>query len=344
MRLILTIVILSITSISIAFGQSGNTSSTHKSEENNTGQTEASSNYYINERGLAVYRKNPINATAVKTSKTDSTKTETITKMEIKVDSNTNVRPATNQTTVNNNSHIEKRTSSFFLKKDPKPIESPISKETVVTNKTEEIETPNVVIPNKEEKVIVKNIISVLGSGNTNKEEVSRREEIEEDEEEIIVEKPTTDKKKSVFDRKRESQYKTLEEAALAVEALLEDLKKDQQTQSGSAGSMSARLSRGANKSLRKEASTPIIKSSNSKPTETSKPTTVSPPSKKVQENPKNSVSDETDNLPSYFINGQQVEKIDIDRLRKKDIISKEVRIRNTVTGNPNGEVWYEVK
>lgn len=340
MRLILTIVILSIASISIAFGQSNTT--THTSEDRKTDQGATSSNYYINERGLAVYRKNPINATSPKTASpnTDSSRTEVLVKKEVKEDSNASTAAtSTNQTAVTNDSNVEKRvSSSFFLKKEPKPVESfSAPKETVVVNQTEEVE-----VSKKEDKTVVKNIISVLGSGSPNKTGVNQLEEIEE--EDVIVEKPKSNKKKSVFDRKRESQYKTLEEAALAVEALLEDLKKDQQAQSNTGGSMSARLSRGANKSLRKNAATTVSSSSNSKSPETSKSVVSKESSKKVENSVEYKIDDEFDNLPSYFINGQQVEKVEVDRLRKKDIIGKEVRVRNTVTGNPNGEIWYEVK
>ena len=145
-----------------------------------------------------------------------------------------------------------------------------------------------------------------------------------------------TPKKTSVFDKKkRPSQYKTMEEAALAVEALLDDLRKEQ-AQTTSAGSMSSRLSGGAGKgTLRKKAAvSPSFSASNSY--------NYTTPSKTTdlidEENSEFGIE------PTYYINGKEVDKIEINRLRKKEIINKEVRTRNTVSRNPNGEVWYEVK
>lgn len=141
--------------------------------------------------------------------------------------------------------------------------------------------------------------------------------------------------KKSVFDKKtKASQYKNLEEAALAVENLLDELHK-QQSQATSTGSMSSRLSGGAGRStLRKKPMTDTPYNSSSSNTN-------------VSTNQNSMTEDEStqyNNEPTYYINGNEVDKIEVNRLRKSQIISKEVRTRNTVSGNPNGEVWYEVK
>lgn len=147
--------------------------------------------------------------------------------------------------------------------------------------------------------------------------------------------KKTTSKKASVFDKKKYTpQYKTMEEAALAVEALLEDLRKEQ-SQTTSAGSMSSRLSGGAGRAtLRKKAAvSPSYSSTNSNNAKTKTPELIN-----EEENSEFGIE------PTYYINGKEVDKIEINKLRKKEIINKEVRTRNTVSGNPNGEVWYEVK
>lgn len=143
-------------------------------------------------------------------------------------------------------------------------------------------------------------------------------------------------KKTSVFDKKKYTpQYKTMEEAALAVEALLEELKKDQVKSTG-AGSMSSRLSGGAGRAtLRK------------KPASNLSFSTVSTSSNSRENNAFGEVDLSTSEFgyhPTYYINGKEVEKVEVDRLRKKEIITKEVRTRNTASGNPNGEIWYEVK
>lgn len=134
---------------------------------------------------------------------------------------------------------------------------------------------------------------------------------------------------------KRPSTYKSIEEAALAVDAMIEELKKKQGQATG-ARSMSSRLSTGANRaSLRKKplSSTSIYNQYDSKPE--NKPSTSSST---------NDQYDEWGDEPTYYINGTEVEQSDVNLLKKKDIIRKEFKIRNTVSGNPNGEIWYEVQ
>lgn len=135
--------------------------------------------------------------------------------------------------------------------------------------------------------------------------------------------------------QKYPSKYKDMEEAALAVDDLLEKLKKEQ-TQNGSgSGSMSSRIARGAGKSaLRRQ----MINDDD-----------FSGLGRRPREMPASRDRDvfeyeEDLYTPTYYINGQEVSKIEVDRLRKKDIISREIRTRNTVSGNPAGEVWLEVR
>ena len=96
---------------------------------------------------------------------------------------------------------------------------------------------------------------------------------------------------------------------------------------------MSSRLSGGAGRaSLRKKPVTSPSYSNNTDNTSINTATVI------------DEETSEFGNEPTYFINGKEVDKIEVNRLRKKEIINKEVRTRNTVSGNPNGEVWYEVK
>lgn len=46
---------------------------------------------------------------------------------------------------------------------------------------------------------------------------------------------------------------------------------------------------------------------------------------------------------PSYFINGVQVDAKIAAGISDKDILSRSLKVSNTTTGNPNGEVWYVV-
>lgn len=50
-------------------------------------------------------------------------------------------------------------------------------------------------------------------------------------------------------------------------------------------------------------------------------------------------VESEPNYEPSYFINGVQVDKQEFDKLRPKDVKSREFK---TQTKNPNGEIWIE--
>lgn len=152
---------------------------------------------------------------------------------------------------------------------------------------------------------------------------------------EVVVPEPkkkaSTSEGGSILNRKRKSQYKNMEEAALAVEALIQDLKKEQATYSNSS-SMSSRLSRGVTKDLRRQSEANVQQNTSDSNNNTLYEV--------------KSIEDSSDfgNEPSYFINGVQVDKNQINRLRKADIINREIRVRNTVTGNPNGEIWYDVK
>lgn len=46
---------------------------------------------------------------------------------------------------------------------------------------------------------------------------------------------------------------------------------------------------------------------------------------------------------PSYFVNGVHVDAQTAALLSDKDIMTRSLRVANTATGNPNGEVWYVV-
>lgn len=46
---------------------------------------------------------------------------------------------------------------------------------------------------------------------------------------------------------------------------------------------------------------------------------------------------------PSYFINGIHVEPKVAASLAEKDILTRSLKVANTTTGNPNGEIWYVV-
>ena len=46
---------------------------------------------------------------------------------------------------------------------------------------------------------------------------------------------------------------------------------------------------------------------------------------------------------PTYYLNGNVVDEVVTSQLRQVDILSREFKIVNTVSKNPNGEIWFEV-
>lgn len=136
---------------------------------------------------------------------------------------------------------------------------------------------------------------------------------------------------------KRQPQYKSIEEAALAVEEMIDELKK-KQSQTTTAKSMSSRLSTGANRAAlrKKPLSNSTMNASGYGYTDTS----AQPKPAETVQAPDNDWGEE----PTYYINGTEVERADVEQLKKKDIVNKQFKIRNTTSGNPNGEVWYEVQ
>lgn len=48
-------------------------------------------------------------------------------------------------------------------------------------------------------------------------------------------------------------------------------------------------------------------------------------------------------NRPTYYVNGYEVGQDVLNRIRESEVLTREYRIMNTASGNPNGEVWYEI-
>lgn len=142
-------------------------------------------------------------------------------------------------------------------------------------------------------------------------------------------------KKGDIFKKKLESSYSSLEEAALASEALLETLQ-NQSKKGKPSGSISERIASGAKKPLKKEALDPtlsqnIFLSSSMSNSETND-----------NMGSNDLVDDEFGDQPTYYINGAQVDKSVVDKLKSKDILRRQTKTRNIKSGNPNGEVWID--
>lgn len=303
----------------IAIAQNTNISSEEKKQLEN--KFKALSNFYIDETGLVVY------------SETDQAAPNLNTQH--------NNRPIINTNSNNDIIIVEEKKEPYIIQENKDNEFDIITVETVVppvkkyeTNATTPARgNPNFIKnepinPPRQEVIVVEK---------PEPEVVSETPKVETAK---VVQKTTkteatqTKPKGSIFDRKRQSQYKNMEEAALAVEALLDQLKKEQVSLKSS-GSMSSRLSQGVSKDLRKNTG---VQDPYQSPYETINPNIASSSAQTI-------IQDESSSLePSYFINGVQVDKTEINKLTKDQIINREIRVRNTVTNNPNGEIWYTVK
>lgn len=300
MRFLITLTLFSIAFFAIGQNQSGTYSNNTKISDTERKRLEnefkALGSFYIDDSGVVVYQ-------TTKNTNLIQDKDSITTEHDVPaIDTQTNeVKEESISPVKIKNTGINSPTppNTFFYKKNLKINE--------ISSNTDN----SIPISLPEEKEIVKEqeIIEVKKDTPSTEEENSKK------------------KKGSVLNQKRTSQYKSMEEAALAVEALLKELKKEETKASSSGNSMSSKLSRGVNKDLRK---TSNARNNYSIPGQNQTNTTTDNSSFGVE--------------PSYFINGQQVEKVEVSKLRKSDIIRREIRVRNTVTGNPNGEVWYEVK
>lgn len=364
MKLSVTIVLLSIASYAFAQSPERDSRSTKIDEDERKrleNQFKALNNFYINDDGLVVYQTQGNSTSQSQNDKTTSTDTT-----------------SQKTTSVPNNTKAEKSENDYLIKEDGEetkstPVQKPLSTRIV---SSEPIDTDTGVVSQKNlpaRSTIIRKealkpteaterstVSDVTGSQSSTSSTGFKNSPIITASEEQVDNSPktsaksatqanadtssktsqpktTTSKKTSVFDKnKRPSQYKTMEEAALAVEALLDDLRKEQSQTTG-AGSMSSRLSGGAGRAtLRKKPSTnPSYSSSSSDNSGGSTTPAI------INDNDDTS---EFGTEPTYYINGKEVDKIEVNKLRKKEIISREVRTRNTVSGNPNGEVWFEVK
>lgn len=348
-KLSITLLTLSLTSALIGQNTTNNSENVKKDGQSEN-QYKESSSFYVNSDGLVVYKRGD-----VATQSYDNTNSEPIIKRTTDYSSNSNESDQPKSSPVilkkeaynNDSGQIENKEEEPVLIKPTKkaPINEYSAEDRTYTPSSPVSSSPSLGI--KKEAMTVDESISInsIASNLNNSEEESVNHEAispSKKENKTSAKSTTTEDAKKKYKKynsyeKRPSQYKNIEEAALAVDALIEELKKNQGQTTG-ARSMSSRLSTGANRaSLRKKplSSTSFSNNYSASPRVSNKPE----PSQAALES--DSAWGEE---PTYYINGNEVEQSDIDLLKKKDIIRKEFKIRNTVSGNPNGEVWYDVR
>lgn len=127
---------------------------------------------------------------------------------------------------------------------------------------------------------------------------------------------------------KKKATYNSLEEANLAVDQLLVQLKREQKQinkPESKSNSLSSRVVNGyrpdptRKNEARKEASDYDLDDSEN-------------------------VNGDFGTEPTYYINGVVVDKAEVLKLRNRNILSRTIKVRNTASKNPNGEIWIEVR
>lgn len=128
----------------------------------------------------------------------------------------------------------------------------------------------------------------------------------------------------------QQSSFSSLEEAALAVNRLLGKVGVEQalSRQEGNDG-LGFRLSQLNRRNMRKDAEARSLADSL---------LSVEAPVSELVD-----LYAKFGNRPTYYINGVVTEEKIVNRLLPSEILRKELRVINTLSGNPNGEVWYDV-
>lgn len=125
--------------------------------------------------------------------------------------------------------------------------------------------------------------------------------------------------------------YNSLEEASMDVDRLLEEIATERDQNKLSNESLSFRLSQRNRRNLKKDK---IARDAWSNLIDKEE-TTV---------NDLVGLYAKFGNKPTYYVNGIEVDQPMLDRINPKDVISTEVKVTGTRSGNPNGEIWYQVE
>lgn len=148
-----------------------------------------------------------------------------------------------------------------------------------------------------------------------------KTQEIEAVVEEAVVEEslPQNTTPEPKRDSKNKSVYPTIEAAKMAVDEKIEELRRQfqQNGKTTRGNSFSEKISGRVDGSLRRN--TYRFNEGNDENTA--------------------DLEDEFNGLPTYYINGERVEKVEADKLKERSILKKEMK---RSTKNPNGEIWIE--
>lgn len=136
-----------------------------------------------------------------------------------------------------------------------------------------------------------------------------------------------TSKQKKILDYT--SDYNSIEEAALDLDKLLDEISTSKSLSEKNNESLSVRLATRNLRNLKKEQDIQNTWDSI---------IAAEPPMEELKQ-----LYKLFDGKPSYFINDVMVKPQMVERLRQNEILNRTTRTINTVTGNPNGEICYDV-
>ncbi|MDR0823748.1 MAG: hypothetical protein LBN74_01545 [Prevotella sp.] len=128
-----------------------------------------------------------------------------------------------------------------------------------------------------------------------------------------------------------DTQYSNLEEALLDANNMLAEIEKDNAKLNKPNAGLGYRLSKTAIEDMQKEKRAKVLADSILKARE----------KQSMEELAKKYLT--FGNKPTYYINGINVRPEAINQLMSGDIIERNLKIQDTASGNPNGEVWFTI-
>lgn len=127
------------------------------------------------------------------------------------------------------------------------------------------------------------------------------------------------------------SKYRSLEDAANNISELIDTIK-DEQDKKDRNQSLSFKLSQKNRNQWRKE-----------REAEDEWEKRKSEESIKLSVHDMVNIYEKYGDKPTYYVNGVNVDESVVNQLREADILSRQFKISNTASNNPNGEIWVEV-
>lgn len=127
------------------------------------------------------------------------------------------------------------------------------------------------------------------------------------------------------------TRFKSIEEAEKEVEGLLERVSSDKNTYKRRNGALAVRI--GQNTVIKNKERDRVARDAWSDMLQNKNATTEDFAA----------LYERFGNKPTYYVNDIQVDQKLLNKVRESDVMKREYRVKNTQSGNPNGEVWYTI-